>query len=161
MKFFFVYFLAGYRVCWPLHWPLCILRDVWIRTRRAVVASRRATNVATHLPTQPPISLLSHPSPYLPTHLPELSHSSPYLATHLPELSHPSPYLATHLPNKPPISLLLLCHPSPYFGTGHPNLSTHLPGMKLKIQFAKFCIYRQTGVEEDMFPALPAPYLVP
>jgi hypothetical protein len=35
------------------------LRDVWIRTQRAGVASRRATNLATHLP------LLSHPSPLL------------------------------------------------------------------------------------------------
>ncbi len=26
------------------------LRDVWIRTRRAVVSSRRAINLATHLP---------------------------------------------------------------------------------------------------------------
>jgi hypothetical protein len=27
------------------------LRDVWIRTLRAAVASRRATNLATHLPS--------------------------------------------------------------------------------------------------------------
>jgi hypothetical protein len=27
------------------------LRDVWIRIQRAAVASRRATNLATHLPT--------------------------------------------------------------------------------------------------------------
>ncbi len=41
------------RVCWPL---LCLcrpfsifLRGVWIRTQRAAVASRRATNLAIHL----------------------------------------------------------------------------------------------------------------
>ncbi len=34
-----------------------VLRDVWIRTQRAAVASRRATNLATHLP------LLRHPPP--------------------------------------------------------------------------------------------------
>ncbi len=45
------------------------LRDVWIRTQRVAVASRRATNLATHLPN-------------LATHLPNL-------ATHL--LGHPSP----------------------------------------------------------------------
>jgi hypothetical protein len=33
------------------------LRDVWIRTQRAAVASRRATNLA------------CHPSPFLATHL--------------------------------------------------------------------------------------------
>jgi hypothetical protein len=33
------------------------LRDDWIRTQRAAVANKRATNLATHLPTQPPISL--------------------------------------------------------------------------------------------------------
>ncbi len=30
--------------------PLVFLRDVWIRTQRAAVVSRRATNLATHLP---------------------------------------------------------------------------------------------------------------
>ncbi len=38
-----------------------------IRTQRSSVASRCATNLATHLPK------LSHPSPYLTTHLPTLS----------------------------------------------------------------------------------------
>ncbi len=47
------------------------------------------------LPTQPPISLLSHPSFY--------------------QLSHASPYLATHLPSQPSISPL--SHPSPFFFT--------------------------------------------
>jgi hypothetical protein len=48
------------------------LRDVWIRTQRAALASRRATgtNLATHLQ-------LSHPSPCLATHLPQLSHQPP------------------------------------------------------------------------------------
>jgi hypothetical protein len=48
-------------------------RDDWIRTQRAAVASRCATNLATHLPGQlnhAPISLLCHPSPYLATRLP-------------------------------------------------------------------------------------------
>jgi hypothetical protein len=39
------------------------LRDVWIRTQSAAVASRRATNLATHLPIKLPTSLLSHPFP--------------------------------------------------------------------------------------------------
>jgi hypothetical protein len=34
------------------------LRDVWIRTQRAAVASSRATTFATHLPS------LGHPSPF-------------------------------------------------------------------------------------------------
>jgi hypothetical protein len=77
---FFVHFLAVWSV---LATPLLMsphfvfLRDVWIRTQSAAVASRRATN-----------SMLSQPSPYLATHLP----SSPPLSL----LSHPSPYLATH-----------------------------------------------------------------
>ncbi len=40
-------------MCWPpfVFVALCIfLRDVWIRTQKAAVASRRATNLATHLP---------------------------------------------------------------------------------------------------------------
>jgi hypothetical protein len=61
----FVKYLGGWRlllkpvyifwraiVCWPLLRfcrPYCILRDVWIRTHRASVSSRRATNLATHL----------------------------------------------------------------------------------------------------------------
>ncbi len=47
------------------------LRDVWIGTQSAAVASRCATNLATHLP-----NLATH-LPYLTTHL-------PYLTTHLP-----------------------------------------------------------------------------
>jgi hypothetical protein len=63
---FFVYLFSGL-----LYWPsiaavahFVFLRDVWIRTQRAAVASRRGTNLATHLP-------------YLTTHL-------HYLFTHLP-----------------------------------------------------------------------------
>ncbi len=37
---------------------LYFLRDVWIQSQRAAVASRRATNLATHVPQ------LSHPSPW-------------------------------------------------------------------------------------------------
>ncbi len=50
------------------------LTDVWVRTHRAAIARWRATNLATHLstctqpcaylPAQPPISLLSHQSPW-------------------------------------------------------------------------------------------------
>jgi hypothetical protein len=52
-----LYFFWRARVCWPLlayvvHFVF--LRDVWIRTQRAAVASRRATNLPTHLP-EPPI----------------------------------------------------------------------------------------------------------
>ncbi len=50
--------------------PFVFLRDVWVRTQRDVVASRRASNLATHLPKLAPISLLSHLSFYLATHLP-------------------------------------------------------------------------------------------
>jgi hypothetical protein len=46
------------------------LRDVWIRIKSAAVASRRATNLATHPHAQPAISLLSHPSPFFATALP-------------------------------------------------------------------------------------------
>jgi hypothetical protein len=40
------------------------LRDVWIRTQRAAVASKRATNLSP-ISLKPPISLISHPSPEL------------------------------------------------------------------------------------------------
>ncbi len=40
------------------------LKDVWIRTQSDAVASRRATYLATHLPTY------SHPSSYWATYLP-------------------------------------------------------------------------------------------
>jgi hypothetical protein len=55
------------------------LRDVWIRTQGAVVASRRATNLAIHLP-----SLAIH-LPNLATHLPSLATHHPNLAIHLPQ----------------------------------------------------------------------------
>jgi len=44
------------------------LRDVWILTQSAAVASWRATDLATHLSIKPPIPLFSHPSLYLATH---------------------------------------------------------------------------------------------
>jgi hypothetical protein len=77
--FLFAYFLGGLECvghsgAYVSHFLFLI--DVWIRTQRAAVASKRATK-------------LSHPSPCLVTHL-------PYLATHLPRLppvSHPSPYI--------------------------------------------------------------------
>ncbi len=126
-------------LCYATHF--LFLKEVWIRTRRAAVSSRLATNIATHFPTQPPISLLSHKSPYLATHLstwPPISLLGHPLATHLPTqppislfsgtllptqppislLSHQSPYLATNLPTQPPISLF--SHPSPY-------LADHIP----------------------------------
>ncbi len=76
----FIYFLGGLKCvghscAYVAHFVFS--RYVWIRTLRAAVASRRAANLATHLPL-------------LATHL-------PFLATHLPPLSHPAPLLATHL----------------------------------------------------------------
>jgi hypothetical protein len=81
LSFFCILFWRA-TVRWP---PLCLcrpiflfLRDVWIRTKTAAVASRRATNLATNLPN-------------LSTHLLNF-------AIHLPQLSHPSPNnLATQL----------------------------------------------------------------
>jgi hypothetical protein len=64
---FFVNFCWRDRVCdhsFAIVANFVFLRDVWIRTQRAAVASGSASNLATHLP-------------YLATHL-------PYLATHLP-----------------------------------------------------------------------------
>jgi hypothetical protein len=51
-NFYFYFLWAG--VCCPLH-CLCspffvFLRDVWLRTQIAALASRQATNLATHLP---------------------------------------------------------------------------------------------------------------
>jgi hypothetical protein len=54
--------LFGHSFAYVAH--LVFLRDVWIRTQIAAVASRRATNLATHLLN-------------LATHLPNLSHLSP------------------------------------------------------------------------------------
>jgi hypothetical protein len=70
------------------------LRDVWIRTQRAAVASRRATNLATYI-----YPSLSHPSPSLSHPSPSLSHPSPSLSHPSPSLSHPSPSLSHHLPH--------------------------------------------------------------
>jgi hypothetical protein len=52
-KYFFVYFFGGlgcvgYSFAYVAH--LVFLRNLWIRTQRAAEASRRATNLATHLP---------------------------------------------------------------------------------------------------------------
>ncbi len=68
-----------------------VLRDVWIRTLRVDLASRRASNLATH-PLQ-----LSYPSPYLATHPPI---QPPFFL-----LGHPSPCLAIHPSTQPPIPL--------------------------------------------------------
>jgi hypothetical protein len=46
---FFCYIFGGLE-CWLLMSPICILRNVCIRTQRAFVASRRSTNLTTHLP---------------------------------------------------------------------------------------------------------------
>jgi hypothetical protein len=48
-SFFHIFWRA--RVYWPLLCLCSALRDIWIRTQRAAVASRRATNLATHLHT--------------------------------------------------------------------------------------------------------------
>jgi hypothetical protein len=61
-SFLYIFWQAGVR--WPLYVAQFVfLRDVWIRTQRTAVASRCATNLATHIPN-------SHLSPYLATHLP-------------------------------------------------------------------------------------------
>jgi hypothetical protein len=70
---FFIYFLfffgglecAGHSYAYVAH--LLFLRDVWIRTQKATIASRRANSLATHPSSWLPVSLLSHPSPYLAT----------------------------------------------------------------------------------------------
>ncbi len=51
--FFILYIFGGANLCWPLHCHVAkfvFLRDVWIRTQRATIARRRATDLATHLP---------------------------------------------------------------------------------------------------------------
>ncbi len=60
--FFWIYFFGGleqvgHSFAYVAHFVF--LRDVWIRTQRAAVASRGATNLATHLPNL----ACSHPSP--------------------------------------------------------------------------------------------------
>ncbi len=64
-NYFLIYFLAGQSVLATLYVVhFVFLRDVFcILTQRAAVASWRAANLATHLSTQPPITL-SQPSPY-------------------------------------------------------------------------------------------------
>ncbi len=70
------------RGCWLGHSFSYVARflffkNVWIRTPRAAVASRRATNLASHLPG-------------LATHLPNLATHLLNSATHLPDLAnHP------------------------------------------------------------------------
>jgi hypothetical protein len=78
---FFVYIfwrarVFGHSFAYVAHFVF--LRDVWIRTHRAVVASRRPTNLDTHLPC------LAIHLPDLGNHLPQLSHTST-------SLSHLSP----------------------------------------------------------------------
>ncbi len=71
VKFFCLFFWRAW-VCWPL---LCLCRpfcnfERCLDSNQATVPSRRVTNLATHLPpTLPPISLLSHLSPYFAIHL--------------------------------------------------------------------------------------------
>jgi hypothetical protein len=52
---------VGHSFAYDVHFVF--LRDVWFRTQRAAVASRRTTSLAVHLPFKPPVSLVSHPSP--------------------------------------------------------------------------------------------------
>ncbi len=63
----FVYFLGGlecvgYSWAYVDHFHFVFLRDGWIRTQRAAVASRHATNLATHLPMWPIQTWTSSPS---------------------------------------------------------------------------------------------------
>jgi hypothetical protein len=57
MVFVFLYIFWRAGVCWPLFAYVAhfvFLRDAWIRTQRAAVASSSATNLATHLPKSSP-----------------------------------------------------------------------------------------------------------
>jgi hypothetical protein len=50
ISFFCIYYLrasVGHSFAYVAH--LVVLKDVWIRTERVAVASRRATKIATHL----------------------------------------------------------------------------------------------------------------
>ncbi len=60
---YFVSFFGRLECAFVAHFVF--LRDVWIRTQRAAVASRRATNLATRFPYH-----ISHSSPCLASHLP-------------------------------------------------------------------------------------------
>jgi hypothetical protein len=64
MPFLYIFFsgleCVGHSFAYAAHF--IFLRDIWIRTQRAAVASRRGTNLTTRLP-------LSHPSPYVAAHL--------------------------------------------------------------------------------------------
>ncbi len=64
----FLYIFGGLE-CVGHSFAYVFLGDIRIRTQRAAVASRCAAThlsiLATHLPTLPPISLLSHPSSIL------------------------------------------------------------------------------------------------
>jgi hypothetical protein len=102
------------------------LEDVWIRTQRAAVGSRRGTNLATHLPTNLATHLPNNLATHLPTNL--ATHLPANLATHLPTnlATHLPTNLATHLPN---------------------NLATHLPTNLAthtdKKEYKIFLIYKE------------------
>jgi hypothetical protein len=89
VNFFCIFFggleCVGHSFAYVAHFVF--LRDAWIRTQSAAVASKRATN-------SNPSPLLSHPSPLFSHPSPLLSHPSPYLATYLPYLATQLPYLA-------------------------------------------------------------------
>ncbi len=73
-KFFFLYYFGGLECVgqsfdYVAHFVF--LRDVWIRTQTAAVASRRATSLVNHLPN-------------LATHLSNLATHLSNKATHLP-----------------------------------------------------------------------------
>jgi hypothetical protein len=54
LRLFFIYFFGGLECVGHSFVYVAlfvVLRDVWIRTQRAAVASRLTTNLATHLPT--------------------------------------------------------------------------------------------------------------
>ncbi len=54
-------------------------RDVWVRTHRGTLATRRATNLITDFPILSPISLISHLQ-YLPISYPSLFSQPPQVA---------------------------------------------------------------------------------
>ncbi len=78
-----------------------------------MIDTTTSPHLATHIPTYPPISMLTHSSTFLAIRL------SSWLSISLHR--HPLPYLATHIPAWPSISLF--SHPSPHLDTQFPGYS--------------------------------------
>ncbi len=106
---FYIYFFGGLECVGHYVAHFVLLRDVWIGTQRAAVASRQA------------IYQLSHSSPFFSHPSPSLSHPSPSLSLPSPSLSHPSPSLSHLSPS--------LCLPSPFLSHPSPSLSHPSPSL--------------------------------